>query len=197
MPWGPLLGPWAEAPGCLSTAAGLHCQGAVLHLLRLGLLRALQRPLQDRRHPAGVLQPAHRHGNLHPARGRSLLPPFGSSRPFRSVLPPAHVPSPLKNQQRCWHWDFQAWAGVGSSWWPPSILPGPGQCQPNLPMSEGGEKEGGFAPQIPAPQDSAGSVCGVGGIWSCPEPLPVSLSTFRFLPPSHEHTLASLGCLWG
>lgn len=86
MPWGPLLGPRAETPGCLSAAADLHCQGAVFHLLPLGRLRALQHPLQDRRHPAGILQPAHRHGNLRPAPAAASSP-CGASLPFGSVLP--------------------------------------------------------------------------------------------------------------
>lgn len=121
--------------------------------------------------------PPHRHHRI-----LSPLPPG---------CPPAHTPRPFKSRQRYWHRDFQAWTKLGPSWWPPRVLPRPGQWQPNLPHV-GREAEGkGATPHVPAPQDSARGF--VGFIWSSAEPPLVSLNTdsLSFLLTS-THLLAPL-----
>lgn len=175
-------------PACLSPAPDLHHQGAIHHLLHLGHLGALQHTLQDHCHPAGVLQPAHRHGS-------PQAPVPSLSHPQRSP-PPSHPASrSMFNQAKMW---VQELSGsrlrLGPPGWPPRVFPRPGAepAQPAL-CWEGGRTKEGLLTESQHPKTQPGALRGL-SVLTTPIPFPSSTSQAHVTqPPRSELQLWALG----
>ena len=172
-------------PACLSPAPDLHHQGAIHHLLHLGHLGALQHTLQDHCHPAGVLQPAHRHG-----RPQCLPSPPPA---FPSPIPPC-IPVHVQPGKDVGARIFRLQAKARAPWVATQGSPKT-WAEPAQPAScwEGGGTKEGLLTESRHPKTQPGALRGLSAL-TTPIPFPSSISQAHVTqPPRSELQLWALG----